>query len=313
MNIHKDVLDGNYLITECNNHFLEVVGRENDSRGRFNFTAFIIGVAITTALGLAAAIILNKNVPVYLYVMAVMGGLLLTLFYVVIFFIFKYDTFKCSQYSVRFLRKERKVTAITYDGSTLTLDWDAANVEYTTADGKGSILTLVPGIVWLGDTNLSNTDKNQRIAIGSDMLDRKDILRNIWLIASDYMDRSDGIDITKSRINFCVPGSSTREGVKYGVLHGYYFCDKPLMKLMLAPIVTPMVLGRWLSIFTSKIPSWPKEILEVCQLRDDEETVNWKNYHRIPFWENEWVILCFSIGMIVDSIGVYYLIQHLIH
>ena len=312
MNVNEKVLNGNYLISECNNHFLEIVGRENDSRGRFNFTAFLIAISVSIILAFAIIVISDERVPMGLLVIAALGGLMAILMYVAVYFLFMYDSFKVNQYSVRILKAERKVSVIMRDGSVAILDWDSVSVEYTTSDGKGNPVLFIPGVVWLSSIE-EKSGKTQRIPIGSDMLDRKYILENIWNIAKDYMDRPDGVELTKERINFCVPGSSVREGTRYGILHGYAIFDKPLLKVIFSPIATPMVLGRWLSMSTSKIPAWPNEVLEACQLKDDEETLNWKNYNAMSFWENEWVIICFSIGMIVDLIGVYYLILRLTH
>lgn len=300
---------GDYLVSCVNEDYMELVGSGNESRGRVTFMSlfFIFGLCLIMTF---LAVIFFSETNTFLTVLT--GGLFLLClpFLWLLVFVLRVDSFRLTQYPVRISRSNRNVYVFKQNGELMSSSWENVEPSHTTLSGRDRALSGPMGCLWVNFLDEKTSSVVDKVPIVSDSLSRRELLESNWEFIRRYVEDDDGVEKSVEDLRFCVPGSTQREGLWFGVIHAFFFCPGPLLKFVFSPVIATMVIGRWFSIYTSKLPKWPDEIIAECEGSEKGgKELNWNNYGAVPFWEGTWPVFCFVIGICVDIAGVWYLLR----
>lgn len=185
------------------------------------------------------------------------------------------ESFAYTHYPLRFNRKTRMVHVFQLDGTTISVPWD--EIFFTL--GKMGTQWEVRGHVLDADRDtvratfalscvrvLSDPD----IDPGTKQFSNQDLVRSHWEFIRRYME--EGPKHLSGQVQFCMPVDGRRESAKGGAQRVFAnFAEAPvLLWLVVFPLCAIISLFRILAMRTSRIPSWPKNIDEVCIIAVDD-------------------------------------------
>lgn len=260
-------------VIRLNSTYLDVIDRRFRLRGMAATTVCLlvsVGLALWGVWLLAVwmpKIFDNRAVDWFLVaeVLVLMVGQLPLLWY----FIFGRDFFTYTYYPIRFNRRTRMVHAYTEGGpdAVISVPWEDAHFHF--GDGKGEKFlrdirchVLEGGVI------------RHTFAVGH-YFDDEDKVREIWEFIRRYMDEGPQAVLdapAKPQVNLSV--ADTWKNCYATVMISLGEALLPL-RVVLMPVLLPMVACRWLVLKSSRHPVWPQRIV-------DESAVDAEDPHRWP-------------------------------
>jgi len=205
------------------------------------------------------------------------------------------QVFKKTHYPIRLNRKTRKVYQIKAKDEVLEANWDDLYffVQHGGAKTPFEVMDIRAHIL----------NENRETVLGTFVLMSVEFAnqRNIheaWEYIRSYMEDADGVEKAYNNRELCLPIDGRREGALFAIFRTYMF-NIPIMQFLMAIQPTIEVLGRCLSIYTSKIPVWPKRVEDACLVDpDDPYQCNWRDNRKFTFGELGWPIICTVFGLL---------------
>ncbi|MCC8367817.1 hypothetical protein J8V57_16325 [Xenorhabdus sp. PB61.4] len=190
--------------------------------------------------------------------------------------VFLKEWFRKTHYPIRFNRKTQMVYVYQVNGTVLVAPW--SDIFFTLYEGKGI------GLGWGIDGHILADDKEtvlQTFSLG--IYDSKVNIPGYWEFIRCYMEE-DVLDELPKTIFLCHPISEKKESYIYGLQYILRVDTKWdwFYKLLLVPYYLLESFSRYIAMQTSKIPQWPEEVEEKCEVAvDDPVNVSYKN--NIPY------------------------------
>ncbi|AWH87246.1 DUF6708 domain-containing protein [Limnobaculum parvum] len=293
-------LDAGYSTVRLNSSYLETADREFDERGVDLFTILILMLMLLTALFMSIqfnffnfSLVLepsNSRPVSYRTILIFVSLLFIVVFSVVMLSFFK-DAFNHTHYPIRFNRKTRMVHLFLRKGlrkhEVVSVPWD----EIIFCSDK--FMYMLGANQWGISGHILSKDKaqvEQTFQLGySSFL--KPTVDSYWEFIRRYME--EGPEAVKDAIPFYIPVEKCKETFKDGIVHmlAQTHSRGSLSFGGICMILTgiPSCVGRFVAMKTSKIPVWPQEIEEQCQI-ESSDPINLSAENNPTWtWSNGWV------------------------
>jgi hypothetical protein len=190
-----------------------------------------------------------------------------------------FDCFRLTHYPILLNRKTRMVHAFRRKGTILSIPWD--DLYLTLKYNKKTYLkdwsllghVMDPDGFTVRETILFPTRENEEAAI------------RLWEYTRRFME--EGPQDLYAISDLCLPIWDRKEPFNVGLarlmgLMGF-------LQIPLFPVLFVFAIGRYIAGLTNKIPVWPKEILETCQIdandpcaRDWRSNISWWKFRQRP-------------------------------
>lgn len=309
--IHKRVLinminskknDFSFFISSLGDNYLELVGFGNDSRGRISFLALLFLISFSYMLYGSLRVVVS-DVPLSINIIFSIGGVVCLLLCIISAFLLKFDAFKSTSYPVIIDRKKNMIHIYQHKNGFISLDWNDVKLEVSALEGVNRVAggRLVTLMVTLTNEPTASTVKSFPIA--SNSLGNQVLMNSLGDFINEYMRGRIEANTGKSFVRFCMPGVGSRESISFVIFNAFSFCESPIVKFILSPIISTMALGRFFAIYTSKVVEWPKN---VDDRSENIVCINNENYGELPRVEKTWVIFCFLFGVVFDIFVIQY-------
>lgn len=237
-------------------------------------------------------------------------GSALALFWVA-WYGFSLEAFRQTHYPIRLNRKTRKVHAFRSDGSIIEADWDKLYfcVGESTIPAYGKTYDVRAHVMGKDRKTVVDT-----FTLAYCYMGKKDKVSALWEYVRRYMEEPDGAEKNWRYSDICMPVDKRHEGFWFGVIRVFgQGAEMPVLQLLLSPMYSVVVLGRWIAMYTSKIPKWPSEIEAHYVIEpDDPYRRDWHDNVKFNFQEGVWPVICFAVGLAVVAWGLYSLTRALI-
>lgn len=170
------------------------------------------------------------------------------------------EWFCYTHYPIRFNFKNRMIYVFRDKKTILTLPWDQVPFVLKTSGGRITSY-YISGLV-LED---SKTIKDEFI-IGHAFA-----VENFWEFIRLYMEEGPQAIINAPGFKYCLPIADKRETVFQGWLAlTSEFATSPILKIIFTPFFALSFIGRFVYRWTSKVPVWPKDIEDQCQINQND-------------------------------------------
>lgn len=216
---------------------------------------------------------------------------------------FRLEAFRQTHYPIRLNRKTRKVHAYRPDGSILEADWD----ELYFCVGEGEI----PAYGKTYDVRAHVMSKDRKTVVDTFTLiycylSDKAGVPGAWEYFRRYMEEPDGVEQSWRYSDVCLPVDGRREGLLFGILRPFAGLGAwPIRQLFVSPAWSVGIIGRWIAMYTSKVPKWPAEIEAQYVIEPgDPYARDWRNNIKFNFIEGAWPVICFVVGLVVVAWGI---------
>lgn len=218
------------------------------------------------------------------------------------------DCFRQTHYPIRLNRKTRQVYAFRPDGTVFHVPWDrlflcAVKNELTMWRSSQDVRAHV--LAEDGETVVDT------FTLAYHEFSGREELMQLWEYIRRYMEEPDGVEQCHREVALCMPVDGRREGLAFGIVRVFAMAANQLpVQLIASPIAALTVLGRWLAMYTSKVPVWPAEVEAACQVDPaDPYRKNWRSNGRYDFYELGWPTICFVVGLAVVVAGIAWLLS----
>lgn len=292
-----------------NSTYLEMVDRWYAQKGMAVWFGLLIMLPFFWIVALTIFEIFRKNeVGAWLA-----GGVIIVLFSFIIcigLYGFRLEAFRWTHYPIRLNRRTRQVHLFRQDGTVLTTPWDElflcigsskpplageeidVRAHVLDVDGETVRQTFTAGFVFLGGTTAT---------------------MQLWEFMRRYMEADDGVKDCHDRLKYCMPVHDRREGMVFGLVRTFAsFGAWPPLQLLFSPFFALTTIGRWIAMFTSKVPQWPADVEAACAIAaDDPYRKDWRDNVRLGFWDLWWPLICFVVGAVAVGWGVMWLVEKL--
>ncbi|AWH87247.1 DUF6708 domain-containing protein [Limnobaculum parvum] len=288
-------LDAGYSTVRLNSSYLETADREYDDRGTDTFTVLVVSLVLLIGGGaLACKMYITgydynaflSDIPYIALVMVIFTFVLL----MTVLLAMK-DIFSYTHYPIRFNRKTRMVHLFLRKGirkrEVVSVPWD----EIIFCSDK--FMYMLGANQWGISGHILSKDKaqvEQTFQLGySSFL--KPMVDSYWEFIRRYME--EGPEAVKDAIPFYIPVEKRKETFKEGFVH-LFAPGNPrgifsLSGVFMAFIHSTSALGRFVAMKTSKIPVWPQEIEEQCQI-EPSDPINLSAENNPTWtWRKGWV------------------------
>lgn len=237
----------------------------------------------------------NNTSDMPIWVLAAIGvPLLLPMLFVSLYGL-RLEAFRRTHYPIRLNRSTRQVHAMRPDGTVLTVPWDKLFL----CIGESS-LPLAERSVDIRAHVLDADGETVRetFTLGYvPFAEREDLLK-LWEYIRRYMETPDGAERNFRKTKFFLPIAGRREGLFFGLLRSFSsFGRMPALQFIASPILALNTWGRWIAMYTSKVPRWPAEIeAKNVVTPDDPYRKDWRSNGPYQLGEWLWSVICFMIG-----------------
>lgn len=223
----------------------------------------------------------------------------------------RFDCFRESHYPIRLNRKNRKVYVSRPKDTVLVVSWDDLYIcikenKIPLFDKSFDIRAHV-----LGEDGKTIKDT---FTLGYPYLGDREGVLQLWEYIRRYMEEPDGVEKSCNLTEIYLPVDGRREGARFGLIATFSPAAKWPFKgqLLFSPILAITTLGRWLAMYTSKIPCWPENIEAECKVDpDDPYQKDWRSNGKYDFWELDWPVICFVIGLVVIGVAIGWVVREL--
>src|SRR5690606_34760994 len=224
---------------------------------------------------------------------------------------FRLEAFRHTHYPIRLTRKTRKVHAYRPDGSIIEADWD--KLYFCVGE------SIIPAYGKTYDVRAHVMSKDRKTVVDTFTLaychfGEKVSVPGIWEYIRRYMEEPDGPELSWKYSDICMPIDGRREGLWFGISRPFASLGSwPLRQLLLSPVWAVGVVGRWIAMYTSKVPAWPADIEAQYAIEpNDPYRRDWRNNVKFNFQEGIWPVICFVVGLGVVIWGLSGMIPALI-
>ncbi len=223
-------------------------------------------------------------------------------------YLIRLDCFRYTHYPIRLNRKTRQVYAFRPDGTVIRASWDdlflcAVKNELTMWQSSEDVRAHV--LEEDGET------VKDTFTLAYPFLGDEAGLMRVWEYIRRYMEDPDGVEQNFTLTELCMPVDGRREGLTFGLMRTFApYAKWPVIQLLASPLWALTTLGRWLAMYTSKVPTWPADIEAACRVDPgDPYQKDWCSNGKYDFHELGWPIICFFVGLLVMVGGVVWLLS----
>ncbi|QYF95415.1 hypothetical protein KY495_09815 [Massilia sp. PAMC28688] len=180
------------------------------------------------------------------------------------------ESFALTHYPLRFNRRNRTVYYFRPDGTIGTVPWDEVyfTLGYSAAqwEVRGHVLAADRRTVL--DTfalSYSGVILKSDLEPGAAPSDN-DYVRGHWEFVRRYME--EGPHEVSHLVDFCMPVDGRKETVKGGAqrIFANFSGGSALFTMLVTPLCGWYILGRMFAMRTCKVPQWPEQIEQACQI-----------------------------------------------
>ena len=173
-----------------------------------------------------------------------------------------FECFRHTHYPIRFNRKTRKVHVFRTNGTVLTADWDKLFFCLGRCYQPRN-WTIQGHVLAVDDRTVVETFSLPEWGVG----DRdRELLKHVWEYVRRYME--EGPEPLIEQTPVVLPIADRREGFLFG-----WHRTHAIGGLFLLPVYLFFYPGRWIAMQTSKIPRWPADVEQQCQVAADDPCV----------------------------------------
>ncbi|KOY60217.1 hypothetical protein AM629_20610 [Photorhabdus heterorhabditis] len=175
------------------------------------------------------------------------------------------EWFATTHYPIRFNRKTQMIHVYRFNGTVLSIPWKAVFFTLTKYSGKMS--------EWCIDGHILADDKEtvlDTFSLGFSGVFRELIL-GYWEFIRCYMEE-EGLQEQADIILLCPPIEQKKEGYIFGLQYLIRMNSRLewFVELINFPFDLITSVARYIAMQTSKIPQWPQEVEEACQVDPDD-------------------------------------------
>ena len=304
----SDFVRDELSVIKLNSTYMELVDRWYAIKGwNALFTLIAGGLLLFFFIGSIVLLVDDYEEPaawgVTIFAVVSCGGLLW--FTVQAFFV---EAFALTHYPIRLNRKTKKVHAFRPDGSIIEADW--RKLFFCVGEGK---IPLHSDTYDIRAHVLDEDGETVRdtFTLAYCDLGNKSSVYPVWEYIRRYMETKTGVEENWRYSEFFMPLDGRREGLVFGIVRVFVKATgRPSMQLLFSPVLSALVIGRWIAMYTSRIPQWPAEIEARYAIDpDDPYRRDWRNNGRYSFFDGTWPVICFVAGVIVLVLGLGELIE----
>lgn len=297
-------------VVKINSTYMELVDRWYPVKGFAAWQGAMISIPCIGAIAAFLGLAVHKNE---------MGAWVFSSLAIVLFFIFawvgyrgmRFDCFRETHYPIRLNRVSRKVYVYRPRDTVLVASWD--DLFFCVKENK------IPLFDNSFDIRAHVLDRDgetvkDTFTLGYPYLGDRDGALQLWEYIRRYMEEPDGVGKNSNLTEVYLPVDGRREGAGFGLIATFAPAAKWPFKgqLLFSPILAITTLGRWLAMYTSKLPHWPQEIEAECQVNpDDPYQKDWHSNGKYGFWELGWPVICFLVGLGVLGAGITWLLKEI--
>lgn len=298
-------------VIKLNSTYLELVDRWYPVKGWWTWMGAIFAVPfLAFALVLIISVMAGEagNASLGVIISGLAGAAIAALISSGGIWIIRHESFRQTHYPIRLNRKTRQVYAFRPDGTVIQAPWDqlflcAVKNELTMWQSSEDVRAHI-----LDEDGETVRDT---FTLAYPFLGDKAGMMRLWEYIRRYMEEPDGVEKNYQLTELCMPVDGRREGLAFGLVRTFAPYTKwPAMQLLASPFWTLTTLGRWVAMYTSKIPVWPAEVEADCQVDpDDPYQKDWRSNGKYGFYELGWPMICFVIGLVVVVAGIGWLVS----
>ncbi|MCC8367814.1 hypothetical protein J8V57_16310 [Xenorhabdus sp. PB61.4] len=267
------LVNDNNTVIKMNSTYMEVVDRYYGPKG---FPSLMMGVPAMVLIGgfiLICAIAFNRSILSDTYHWnfndILWGGIFSAIFIFGIWFCLSItlkEWFRKTHYPIRFNRKTKMVHVYQIDGTILSVPW--SKIFFTCYDGVSKTSDMrgwgIDGHI-LAEDNITVL-KTFSLPYYSHWED----LSSYWEFIRCYMEEDVLEDLAKT-IYMCPPVANRKEGYIFGLQYQFRYSSKiEYIRLLGLPFTLMENFSRYISMLTSKIPQWPEEVENSCEINPDD-------------------------------------------
>ncbi|KAA1174573.1 DUF6708 domain-containing protein [Photorhabdus heterorhabditis] len=175
------------------------------------------------------------------------------------------EWFATTHYPIRFNRKTQMIHVYRFNGTVLSIPWKA--VFFTLTKGRGKMSE------WCVDGHILADDKEtvlDTFSLGFSGVFRELIL-GYWEFIRCYMEE-EGLQEQADIILLCPPIEQKKEGYIFGLQYLIRMNSRLewFVELINFPFDLITSVARYIAMQTSKMPQWPQEVEDACQVDPDD-------------------------------------------
>lgn len=285
-------------VIKVNSTYIELVDRWYASKGWSVLFSIMLGLPCLAAVIAFPFLLVEqyREWQVWLFVLFMVCPALGLLW--VAWYGFRLEGFRQTHYPIRMNRKTRKVHAYRPDGSILEADWD--KLYFCIGEGR------IPGGSTTYDVRAHVLSKDRKTVLDTFTLaycymGDKAGVSGVWEYLRRYMEEPDGAEQSWRYSEICIPVLNRREGAWFGLIVVFtQISNWPALQLVASPIWTAVTVGRWIGMYTSKVPRWPIEVEAQYVVESEDNYVrDWHDNIKLNFKERVWPVICFVVGLSV--------------
>ncbi|EHR8838560.1 hypothetical protein ABJ851_004215 [Shigella flexneri] len=253
--ISTELIDDMSFI-KINSTFIEVVDPYYKDRGGFTLVALLFLSFVLYALCSDLYNIFTKNINLYF------GLWVFTPLALLCIWGLTRESFTYTHFPIRFNRKKKLVHVFHVGGRVETYGWDEL------------YFTIIPAVQgfegrkWylcayrVAEDGYTVEDT---FCVSMYSSDEEDV-RLFWELIRRYMEQKDGARQAADLAWMFLPIAEKRESFMFGFFALIVRGGNWPMQLIMLPWVGPQALARWFSMVTSRIPHWPEEVEQECEI-----------------------------------------------
>lgn len=174
------------------------------------------------------------------------------------------EWFRYTHYPIRFNRKNRMVYLFRGDDTILKVSWD--EVYFTVL---ASVSRNTKYSIW-GLVMKDPQTVKEKFPIGPYSFTESNSLE-YWEFIRRYMEKDIPAVIKSPGLEYYLPIADKRETIRQGwIALTSEYASMPIFKIIITPLLVLFFLGRFIHRWTSKVPLWPKDIEDECQIEPSD-------------------------------------------
>ncbi len=281
-------------VIRINSTYMELVDRWYGVKGFSVWLGLLLSAPLIYMVIEFTAITLERNALADWIITGILALIVLGLLYF-LYYGFRLEAFRRTHYPIRINRKTRQVHMMRLDGSVLTVPWDrlflcAAESSLPLSEHSVDIRAhvLVEDSVTVKET----------FTLGYVPFADRDNLLKLWEYIRRYMESADGAERNFRETELCLPIDGRREGLLFGLMRTFApLARVPVMQLIASPVFALNTWGRWIAMYTSRVPQWPAEVEAANAIApDDPCRKDWRSNEPYTLGEWLWPTICFAVG-----------------
>uniref|UniRef100_UPI0036DECCB6 DUF6708 domain-containing protein n=1 Tax=Photorhabdus sp. RM322S TaxID=3342825 RepID=UPI0036DECCB6 len=177
------------------------------------------------------------------------------------------EWFATTHYPIRFNRKTQMIHVYRFNGTVLSVPWK--DVFFTLTESRGRMKEwCIDGHILADDQTVLDT-----FSLGFSEVFRE-LMPGYWEFIRCYMEE-DGLQEQADIILLCPPIEQKKEGYIFGLQYLMRMNSRLdwFVELINFPFDLITSIARYIAMQTSKIPKWPQEVEDACQV-DPNDLIN---------------------------------------